>query len=91
MSAKASHPNVRKCRTLGLCPVQSSSGVIDLLSNVLEMHRFRMYEAVKIASAQNVKGRLALCSIDFAISMTVRLNRSATPFCCGEYGAVSWC
>jgi hypothetical protein len=50
--------------------------------------RFRIYTAVLTASPQKRDGTFMLFSRHRAISTTVWLRLSTTPFCCGEYGTV---
>ena len=83
INANASHPNILICATLGLYPLQASSGDI-LHCNDCVMHRFLVYTDVFIASAQNLYDKFTLCNIILAISTIVRLYHSATPFCSGE-------
>jgi len=45
---------------------------------------------VLTASPQKYPGRAFALSIQRAMATMLWLRRSTIPFCCGEYGAVSW-
>ena len=87
---KALDPKIRRCERFGFCPFHFSNGdEVDLFDGII----FRMYVEYATVSAQRLGGNLLLLaySIDLAISTSVLFSRSATPFCCGVYGALfSW-
>lgn len=84
-----SEPNILILDKSGTLPDHNSYGVLLFIDVVGE--RLIIYAAVAVASAQNGLGNLASESIHFALSTKVRFMRSATPFCCGEYGVLVWC
>src|SRR6187551_2161850 len=89
MCAHARHPNTRKCSADGFLPDHFSWGVTLFLKLVGSL--FRKYAAVFTASTQKCVGRSLPANRVLALSTTVRLKRSAIPFCSGVYAAVvSW-